>query len=989
MNHLVPLLFLSGLLTSSQLKAAPTCALAGQVVDEAGKVAAGAPVRVTVGQVHQDSTTGPQGVAELTALPCGEATIEVGQASLEWGPAWAGTTRTLRPGLPATAQLVIMARTEVTVRVADQQGHPVRSGVVKGDSAQASGSLGSPGEDGVVKAWIQPGSWSLYWVSELHEWVPGRPIHQFGGRVQAEVGQEPKIIDLVIQTREHLEGSVVDSEGEAVAGVRVFARDLEGNYVGAADSFADGRFALELSALPIVLEPVAHDRAAAFDPPRLTVQEKPTEPLLFVAGPSTRPMLRGRVVRKDTGAAVSGAKLGLGFQCRTLPEGLSYADIARVSAETSKDGTFEVRCADECPFQLYASDASGAHGSLMLPVGSCGNEVVLQLEGRPGWVLEGTVADRKGVPLEGLPLAVSHFYQPKKGDGAWMPSPNVRARTGENGRFRMEGQGSGRFRLEVDRQGTAKALRALVLVSKRAPGTPFEIELQPEDAKQVEVRVLPGATLCARAVDARNAPTKLSSITLFPVDADIAVQRTNPMAHYIGNVATYGEKEEDQQCLEGIVPGRYRVLIDERAQTIPVWYPASEDRAGAVPVVISSGMNELAPVVLRAVGALFLTIPGWPGPEPPHIEVRETPAEDAAAEIAPRLWTVLARERMEAQDGRFVVHRFPVGRWDFRACADPGCGKSEEIWSTAPVEVRRGPMADIHLGKAQATSLLGVPLFPQQFPRGGWPEQELEKARETCERTPDDPEAWIWLGRRTAFLGQYPEAVEIFSRGAARWPKDPRFLRHRGHRLLNLRRFDEAVSDLTRAAQLMKDWPDEVEPDGRPNRPNQTASQTLTLHTSVWFHLGVVRFLRAEFEPAREAFAAFLAAAATEDARVVASDWLYMALRRLGRDEEASKVLAQVRTDVPLTEGAYYLDRLLLYRGERSPQELLASDERDEFKKMSNAFGVGHWYLLQGRTAEAKAAFRRVVASAYWGQLAHVAAEAELARMAPQEGRTP
>lgn len=971
---------LTELVGLTELRAAQTCTLVVQVVDEAAKPAANVPVHVTVGQDTRVNAAGPQGTAEFSSLPCGEASIEVGQASLEWGPAWAGTTRTLSPGVPATARLVIVARTELTIRVMDKRGHPVLSGVVQGNSSLASGRFGVPAEGGIVKAWVQPGSWSFYWACEQPGFVPGPWITQFGGRVNADVGRDPQSVDLVIQTPIHLEGSVLDSAGRAIAGAQVSAR-REGTFVGAANTLPDGRFTLELSTLPVILEPFAHDRAVAFDPPSLTVQEAPTEPLVFVAGPSTRPVLHGKVVRKDSGVGAPGASVFVRFNCGDgIPEGLSYADIAHLSLKTDQDGTFEARCATECPLQVHASDASRARASLELPAGSCERQIVLQLEDRPSWVLEGTIADRKGAPVEGLPLGLSHYFQPENGDPVWIPSPDVRARTGEDGTFRIEREGSGRFRLEIDRQGTAKALRDLVLVSKRTPGARFEVELQPKDEKHVEVRALPGATLCVRAVNPAQAPTKLSSITLFPEEEDIAVQRTNPEAHYLGNAARYGDKEEDRRCLEGIVPGRYRVLLDERAQTIPVWYPSSEDRAGAVPVAITSGMNELGPVVLREVGGLLLTVDSWSGAEPPHIELREWTSESPAVDPAPQRWTGLAANRMERREGGgFIVYRIPAGRWDIRACSDPECAKTDGIWSAAgPIEIRQGPMLPVHLGKPEAISLLGVPLFPLQFPPPvrGRLEADLRQAREAWERSPDDPEALLWLGRRTAFLGKYGEAVEIFSRGTARWPDDPRFLRHRGHRLINLRRLDDAIADLRRAAQLMKKWPEESEPDGR---PNPTGPPTLTLHTAVWLHLGVAHFAKGDFEQARQAFVAYMAAARNDDAIVMGTDWLYMSLRRLGQEAEAAKVLAQVRTDVALTDGADALDRLLLYRGERTPRRLLETE--NPAQKMANGFGVGHWYLLAGRTAEAEAAFRSVLASGFWGPLANVAAEAELARL--------
>jgi tetratricopeptide (TPR) repeat protein len=59
----------------------------------------------------------------------------------------------------------------------------------------------------------------------------------------------------------------------------------------------------------------------------------------------------------------------------------------------------------------------------------------------------------------------------------------------------------------------------------------------------------------------------------------------------------------------------------------------------------------------------------------------------------------------------------------------------------------------------------------------------------------------IWLGRRTAYLGRYKEAIEILSTGVEAFHEDARFFRHRGHRYITIRCFDLAIDDLKRAAQ--------------------------------------------------------------------------------------------------------------------------------------------------------------------------------------------
>ena len=144
-------------------------------------------------------------------------------------------------------------------------------------------------------------------------------------------------------------------------------------------------------------------------------------------------------------------------------------------------------------------------------------------------------------------------------------------------------------------------------------------------------------------------------------------------------------------------------------------------------------------------------------------------------------------------------------------------------------------------------------------------EQQLGEARAAAQAHPDDIEALVWLGRRTAYLGGYREAVAIYTRALERHPGEPRLLRHRGHRYLTLRRLDLAAADLERAAALVRGKSDEVEPDGLPNAHSVPTS---TLQSNVWYHLGLARYLQGDFPAALAAYRECERASANADMRV-------------------------------------------------------------------------------------------------------------------------
>jgi tetratricopeptide (TPR) repeat protein len=283
--------------------------------------------------------------------------------------------------------------------------------------------------------------------------------------------------------------------------------------------------------------------------------------------------------------------------------------------------------------------------------------------------------------------------------------------------------------------------------------------------------------------------------------------------------------------------------------------------------------------------------------------------------------------------------------------------------------------------KPEATSLLGRPLVPPAPSEQARPtlEANLAKAQEAHKANPGDADAIIWLGRRLAYLGRYRDAIATFSEGIKKHPKDARMYRHRGHRYITVREFDNAVTDLTRAAELVSGRPDEVEPDGAPNAKNIPTS---TLNTNIFYHLGLAHYLRGQFEPALKAYRECERFSKNPDMLVATTHWLYMTLRRLDRVGEARQVLEPISAKMEIIENMSYHRLLMLYKGEEQPDALLASVAGGGLDAVTIGYGVGNYHLYNGRRDQAMAVFRSIVdkQATQWPAFGYVAAEAELAR---------
>jgi len=280
----------------------------------------------------------------------------------------------------------------------------------------------------------------------------------------------------------------------------------------------------------------------------------------------------------------------------------------------------------------------------------------------------------------------------------------------------------------------------------------------------------------------------------------------------------------------------------------------------------------------------------------------------------------------------------------------------------------------------EATSLFGKPLasVPPTGEAKVRLEADLARAQADYDRDRASADAAIWLGRRLGYLGRYRDAIDVYTRGIERHPNEPRLFRHRGHRYITIRKFDLAIADLRRAARLTAGKPDEVEPDGAPNKAGIPRS---TLQSNIWYHLGLAYYLANDFEQALTAYREGMKVSRVNDDMMVAtSDWLYMTLRRLKRDAEARQVLDPIREQMEVLENGAYHARLLMYKGLRSPESVLNLNTADDVQIATQGYGVGNWYLVSGDVKKAREVFERVLAGKAWTAFGYIAAEADVKR---------
>lgn len=299
------------------------------------------------------------------------------------------------------------------------------------------------------------------------------------------------------------------------------------------------------------------------------------------------------------------------------------------------------------------------------------------------------------------------------------------------------------------------------------------------------------------------------------------------------------------------------------------------------------------------------------------------------------------------------------------------CGKTEKTDENALTEM-----------EPQVVSLLDITYYEpvRDSATQSKLEQNLTEAKSRFEEDPSEINT-IWYGRRVAYLMRYKDAIDIFTQGLQKYPDSYRLYRHRGHRYISVRKFDEAIEDLERAAELMPKDTLEIEPDGIPNKINKPLSST---QFNVWYHLALAHYLKGDFDEAADVYQKCMQTSVNDDLLCATADWKYMTHRRMGRDSLATKVLEQISADMSIIENDSYHKRLMMYNGQIEPESLLTVSESNPDPDLAIAtqgYGVGNYFLYNGDTARAKEVFNQVIDGQHWSAFGFIAAEADLKRL--------
>lgn len=261
-------------------------------------------------------------------------------------------------------------------------------------------------------------------------------------------------------------------------------------------------------------------------------------------------------------------------------------------------------------------------------------------------------------------------------------------------------------------------------------------------------------------------------------------------------------------------------------------------------------------------------------------------------------------------------------------------------------------------GAFEVTSGLGRKLYALPD------DDKVIAARKSLAEDPKNVERVLQLSKAQAARRQYREAVATTTQGLAFAPKSADLYLERGHRELGLREFKQAMNDLEQATKL--------------------APQMLHDH----YHLGLAHYFVGDFNAAAASFDRARELAKNNDSLIDCTNWLYVSLRRAGKEHEAEQALARITPEVKNTEPHlyFYLRLLHFYQGQLSPEAVLPpppagpDDLEGELAFDTVSYGAGNWRIYHNQRVDAIGLFKNVVKGQAWNAWGFIGSELELVR---------
>lgn len=181
------------------------------------------------------------------------------------------------------------------------------------------------------------------------------------------------------------------------------------------------------------------------------------------------------------------------------------------------------------------------------------------------------------------------------------------------------------------------------------------------------------------------------------------------------------------------------------------------------------------------------------------------------------------------------------------------------------------------------------------------------------------------------------EAINAYAMGLSYDPFYPLLYRHKGHAFINIAKYFESAADFEMGLRLdPSSW-------------------------DMWYHLGLAYFLMEDYERAEYAYSRCYELTESENEIPAITDWYWMTLMHLGKQEEAEKIISKIHQNMDVESNDGYFKRCLVYKGVLEPEVVVAEAERlDDHMYATYTYGIAFYYQLNGEKEKAFSILKKI-----------------------------
>lgn len=248
----------------------------------------------------------------------------------------------------------------------------------------------------------------------------------------------------------------------------------------------------------------------------------------------------------------------------------------------------------------------------------------------------------------------------------------------------------------------------------------------------------------------------------------------------------------------------------------------------------------------------------------------------------------------------------------------------------------------------------------------------------------DDVKSYVSYGAQNLKSGYVENAIQLLSKGIEQFPNTSDLYLYRGIAFVQGRQFGPAVNDFWKAGKAVEGQKDVK---GMLEKTEIEKKINASMHYEIYKWMGLAFQCQNDFPNAEKMFEVCGDFSNNSDLYCMAYYWQYQAYSRSGRIQDAKNILSSADPKMfimPVTKP--YLDALLYLKGDIKESELVDLDKLPTSSEEAMGWTVKAYALalkaeLAGATEKQIQLLEKITSSAYWNQMAYIAAEADLHRL--------